>query len=501
MAPRRSIRAGTVEGVRLGSVDAFLGIPYAAPPVGANRWRAPQPLTPWSGVRPATTFGPSCWQVVEPKGFGPWTPEYVVQDDVSEDCLYLNVWAPANDAGSGKPVLVWIHGGAFCQGSGSVAIYNGRALASQGVVVVTINYRLGVLGFLAHPDLARESGASGACGNFGLQDQIAALRWVQANIAAFGGDPDAVTVAGQSAGAVSVHMLVASPQAAGLFHRAIAQSGPPTLVPIKSREQAEADGLAFAAELRAPHVQTLRELGVQDLTRTLAPGPLFVPMVDGVLLPSWPPQLGSAPASCKVPMMVGQTADENSGLDPHYGSDDPAQLALLMQRYFGDQAPQMTAHYLHAASGRSADAYRAASLDRWLAALWHWAEHRGRQGSAPMFAYRFDHIQPGPDAARYGAFHTSDVPYALATLDAAPQRAFTDIDRQVSAITSGYWLNFVKHGNPNGPGLPHWPALDPSAPVMLLIGERAEPAAMFSPSMLAIVRQRLRSGGAPTIFE
>jgi para-nitrobenzyl esterase len=500
MAPRRSTRTGTVEGVRLGSVDAFLGIPYAAPPVGANRWRAPQPLTLWSGVRPATTFGPSCWQPVEPKGFGPWTHEYVVQHDVSEDCLYLNVWAPADDAGSSKPVLVWIHGGAFCQGSGSVAIYDGRALASQGVVVVTINYRLGVLGFLAHPDLGRESGTSAGYGNFGLQDQIAALRWVQANIAAFGGDPDAVTVAGQSAGAVSVHMLMSSPLAAGLFHRAIAQSGPPTLVPIKSREQAEADGLALAAELREPGVRALRALSVQELTRTLAPGPRFGPMVDGVVLPAWPPQLGLAQGTSSVPMIVGQTADENSGLDPDYGSADPARLSLLMQRYFGDQAPQMSAHYLQSASERVDVAYRAASLDRWLTALWHWAEHRWRRGCAPMFAYLFEHIQPGPDAARYGAFHTSEVPYALATLDAAPQRPFTDIDRRVCAITSNYWLNFVKTGNPNGQCLAHWPELDPGSPVMLRIGERVEPADMFSESMLAFIRQLLRSDDAPTVL-
>jgi para-nitrobenzyl esterase len=501
MPPQRSTRAGAVEGVRLGAVDAFLGIPYAAPPVGPHRWRAPQPPTPWAGVRLATRFGPSCWQAVEPKGFDPWTSEYVVQGDVSEDCLTLNVWAPADAAGESKPVLVWIHGGAFCQGSGSVPIYDGRALASQGVVVVTINYRIGVLGFLAHPDLARESGTSAGYGNFGLQDQIAALRWVQANIAAFGGDPDAVTVAGQSAGAVSVHMLMSSPQATGLFHRAIAQSGPPTLVPIKSREQAEADGLALAAELRQPDVQALRALSVQELTRTLAPGPRFGPMVDGIVLPSWPPQPGLADATSNVPMIVGQTADENSGLDPDYGSADPARLSLLMQRYFGDQAAQMSAHYLQSASKRVDVAYRAASQDRWLTALWHWADHRSRRGCAPMFAYLFAHIPPGPDAARYGAFHTSEVPYALATLDAAPQRPFTDIDRRVCAVTSGYWLNFVKNGNPNGQGLPHWPQLDPGAPLVLRIGERVEPAAMFAPSMLAIVRHHLGSGSAPTILQ
>jgi para-nitrobenzyl esterase len=285
-----------------------------------------------------------------------------------------------------------------------------------------------------------------------------------------------------------VHLLMALPQAAGLFHRAIAQSGPPTLVPIQSREQAEADGLTFAAELRQPDVQALQALSVQELTRTLAPGPRFGPVMDG-----------RVQRASNVPMIVGQTADENSGLDPDYGSSDPARLAALMQRYFGDRAQQMTAHYLQAATGRVDVAYRAASLDRWLTALWHEAD-RSRRDSAPQFAYHFEHVEPGPDAERYGAFHTSDVPYALATLDAAPQRPFTDIDRRVSAITSGYWLNFVKSGNPNGPGLPHWPALDPDSPVMLRIGERIEPVAMFSPSTWATLRDAIASSGCPTIF-
>lgn len=498
-APRATTRAGSVEGVRKGAVNRFLGVPYAAAPVGDRRWRPPQALTPWTGVRPAKQHGPSAWQPVARQGFGPWTSEYVVQDEVSEDCLYLNVWAPAEPTSAACPVLVWIHGGAFCQGSGSVPIYDGQALASQGVIVVTINYRLGVLGFLAHPDLARES-PSVAYGNFGLQDQVAALLWVQANIAAFGGDPQAVTIAGQSAGSVSVHMLVASPLAKGLFQRAIAQSGPPTLVPVKTLEQAQADGLAFAAELGQPGIQALRALPVQDLTRSLAPGPRFMPMVDGALLPAWPLQGSDMPAASDVPMIVGQTADENSGLDPDYGSDDPATLTSLMHRCFGEHAGQMSAMYLQAAGGQTAVAYRAASRDRWLGALWCWADHRSRAASAPMFAYLFEHVEPGPEAQQYGAFHTSDVPYCLATLDAAPQRGFTDIDRRVSALASGYWLNFVKQGNPNGHGLPAWPDLRPAAPLMLRIGELTTAAVMLSTPTLQAVQREVEAGGSPTIL-
>jgi para-nitrobenzyl esterase len=498
-APRVATETGTVEGRLAGAVHAFLGIPYAAAPVGQRRWRPPEPAAPWQGIRQANAHGPSAWQPVAPEGFGPWTREFVVQDGVSEDCLYLNVWAPASSRGGACPVLVWIHGGAFCQGSGSVPIYDGRALAAQGVVVVSINYRLGVLGFLAHPDLAQEGPSSGY-GNFGLQDQIAALQWIRANIAAFGGDPGAVTIAGQSAGALSVHMLVASPLAQGLFHRAIAQSGPPILVPIKTRAQAEADGLAFAAELNQAGVQALRAMSADDLTRTLSPGLRFMPMIDGVLLPDWPPQSSPDAADCPVPMIVGQTADENSGLDPDYGSDDPAALAVLLQRMHGQRAPQAAAAYLAAANGQTAAACRAASSDLWLAALWHWADHRVRTVRQPIFVYLFDHVPPGPDASRYGAFHTADVPYVLATLDAAPQRGYSDVDRAVSALASAYWLNFVKSGDPNGAGLPVWPELHPATPKLLRIAHEPATADMLSAMAWEAVHHLLRNPVAMTVL-
>jgi para-nitrobenzyl esterase len=298
-------------------------------PVGALRWRPPQALAPWTGVREATAFGASAWQVLAPQGFGPWTPAFVASGAISEDCLFLNVWAPAAPAATPRPVLVWIHGGGFVQGSGAVPIYHGHALAAQGVIVVTINYRLGVLGFLAHPELTRESETPEGCGNFGLQDQIAALRWVKSNIAAFGGDPQAVTVAGQSAGALSVHMLLASTLTQGLFQRAVALSGPPELVPVPSHAQAEQSGLAFAAEVQQRDISGLRALPVEQLTRTLGPAPRFGPMVDGALLPAWPPKTDLATWGQPVPMIVGLTADENSGLDPNYGIADPGALARL----------------------------------------------------------------------------------------------------------------------------------------------------------------------------
>jgi para-nitrobenzyl esterase len=469
--PFAHTQAGQLEGLCLGDVNAFLGIRYAPAPVGDQRWRPPKPLTPWTGVKQATSFGPSAWQQLAPTGFGPWTTEFVVSGPVGEDCLFLNVWAPGQRAAALRPVLVWIHGGGFVHGSGSVPIYDGRALAERGIVVVTINYRLGVLGFLAHPDLAQESESPAGYGNFGLLDQIAALRWVQANIAAFGGDPGAVTVAGQSAGAVSVHMLVASAGAQGLFQRAIAQSGPPELVPVPTRAQAEATGLAFAAELQQTDLAGLRALSTDALTGRQASGLRFGPMADGSLIPAWPPY--AAPANhatwgSPVPMIIGQTADEDSGLDPDYVNADQAD--------------------------------RDAARERWLAALWHWAYHRGEVTDAPLYAYLFDHCMPGPQAERYGAFHTSDVPYALGTLDALRQRPLTALDHDLSTLMSGYLLDFIRTGNPNGNARPHWPALQADSPISLRISAHSEAVPMFPAERLDAVREHLRRVGTATVL-
>jgi para-nitrobenzyl esterase len=417
----------------------------------------------------------------------------VVQDRVSEDCLYLNIWAPQTESRAPLPVLVWIHGGGFFQGSGSVPIYDGLALASQGVVVVTINYRLGVLGFHAHPDLIREQGPSGSC-NFGLLDQVAALRWVRDNIAAFGGDPEAVTVAGQSAGALSVHMLVASEQAQGLLQRAVALSGPPNLVAVPTLAQAEADACRFAFDLGAGDIHQLRAMGVEALTQGLPPMPRFMPMVDGTLIKAWPPRAADSLGAVRVPMIVGQTADENSGLDPHYGSSDPSHFAALMQRLFGTGAETWSARYLSAAAGSAGRAYRTASLDQWIAGLLLWASGRGHDAGAPLFVYQFDHVPPGPQAGQYGAFHTADVPYALGTLSAGSDRNWTATDWELSRLMSSYWLNFIKTGNPNGVALPTWSALDPQAAQILKLG--ADTAMTdLSPTAAAVLAEHVVDPG------
>lgn len=433
-------------------------------------------------------------------GFGPWTSEFVVKGQVSEDCLFLNVWAPAASSDTPRPVLVWIHGGGFCQGSGSVPIYDGCSLAARDLVVVTINYRLGLLGFLAHPDLTQES-PGGSGGNFGLQDQLAALRWVQTNIAAFGGDPGAVTIAGQSAGALSVQMLVATASARGLFHRAIALSGPPTLMPIQTKVQAEAEGVAFTSSLGQSTVQAMRDLPIDVLTCGLGPEPRFMPMIDGVLLPDWPPHPSMASADSTVPMLIGLTSDEGSGLDPNHDNGDPAALQALLSRLHRDQAIWMAAAYLEAAGGQGPAAYRSASLDLWLAAQWCWAGERVQASELPVFAYLFDHAPPGPHAQRYGAFHTADVPYVLGTLDASPQREYRDEDRQLSALATAYVVNFVASGDPNQSGLPHWPALTPAAPRMLRLSAKPAPSAMLSSMALKAARLQMASTTPVTLFD
>ena len=309
-----TVSSGQLTGVagRGAGVRVFKGIPFAAPPVGPRRWKAPEPVAAWTGVRAADRFAPACTQNVTGSRL-PWTEEFMHQGAVDEDCLYLNVWT-ASSGRARRPVFVYLYGGGFNEGSGSVAIYDGESLARKGLVVVTINYRVGVFGFLAHPDLAAESRRA-ASGNYGLLDQVAALRWVQQNIAAFGGDPDNVTIAGQSAGAISVYLLTASPQTRGLFHRAIVQSGPGSSrgLPQQRTPAAEA-GAAFAKARGADSVQALRAKPARDL---LAPQPgdapvRFGPVIDGWLLTDDVETVYAKGWQQDVPLLTGMNADEAS---------------------------------------------------------------------------------------------------------------------------------------------------------------------------------------------
>lgn len=477
--PRLQTAGGIIEGSTATGVVAFKGIPYAAPPLGPGRWRAPQPAAPWRGIRDATRFGHSCWQAVSPAGFGPWSHEYVVGGDISEDCLFLNVWAPARRRDA-SPVLVWIHGGGFNSGSGAIPIYDGAALAARGAVVVTINYRVGVFGFLAHPEITREAGDAPA--NFGLLDVIAALRWVRSNIAAFGGDPRLVTIAGQSAGAVAVQELVAAPAARGLFARAIAESGLPR--PLPSLAAAEEQGLAFAREKGATSLADLRAMPAAALQApTGANAVRFVPVADGRLLASGPWR----PAS-DVPMLVGVNADEGSA-GGDYRSEDPAKLDALLQSSYGALAGRAAALYPAATATERAKASVNVRRDAGLGALDAWATLRGGQARQPAFGYLFTHVEPGVEARRWGAFHSSEIPYIFDTFASAPERTFTTADQRLSDRMAAMWLTFMRHGDPNGPGLPAWPALTTANPAILRIDDVSLTQPLLPPAMLRLARQ------------
>ena len=488
---RATIDSGVIEGKREGVVSAYLGVPFAADAGGDNRWRAPQPAPHWQGVRRATEFGPACVQDVVPNrgAIGPWTWEYLHQGPVSEDCLSVNVWTPAEAPGAKLPVLVWLYGGGFTSGSNAVPLYDGSALAARGIVVVTVNYRVGPYGFLAHPELTREVGSSG---NYALLDQIAGLEWVKRNIAAFGGDAGAVTIAGQSAGAASVHALIASPLAKGLFHRAIAQSGsgmgrmaPPLAV-------MEASGTTFAQVAGATTLAELRALTPEQIATAAraVPGRPWAPASGTPVLPD--PDV----AVSDVPVLTGLTADEGSALGGDYGAATAAAHREAMERRYGASAPVFLALYPAADDAAAQASARAAARDRGIAAMLGWARARPA-GSAPVHGSLWTHAEPGSEP-RYRAFHSAELAYVFDTLGKTPERPFTDRDREIARTTGDYWANFVKTGDPNGPGLAVWPKIG-SGRIMEL-GERFEARPALSPEVQAAFDAFAASGGTIGLF-
>jgi len=448
--------AGGVAG-RAPEVTVFRGIPFAAPPLGHLRWAAPQPPLKWTGVRAADRFGANCIQTIV-EGKQPWTHEFMAHGDVSEDCLFLNVWTAAARSGEKRPVLVYLHGGANTEGSGSVAVYSGEGLARKGVVMVTINYRLGVFGFFTYKDLT---------GNYALLDQIAALRWVRDNIAAFGGDPARVTVAGQSAGASDIALLLGSPLAKGLFQRAIMESGgAPGTGGARPLAASQADGAKFAEAKGARSVDDLRALPWKDLFAPVA-RIRFGPVIDGHVVPE-------AGEEMDVPVLAGSNADEN-GASPRPGMTVARFRDQARQRY-GDLAAEFLAAYPAATDEEAGARSNEAARDRQRVLYDEWA--RGRTAKAPAFVYFYDHVLPGPDSGRFGAFHTSEVPYVLNSL-AESDRPFTAQDRRVAETLSSYWANFAARGDPNSSGLPHWPSTAEAPRMTMEIGDvnRAIPAA------------------------
>jgi para-nitrobenzyl esterase len=463
------IESGGIEGVPSGvpGVLVFRGVPYARPPVGALRWQPPEPPAAWSGVRRADGVAPCCQQV--PWSAPPWTAEFVTQERTSEDCLDLNLWTAQAPGSAKRPVLVWLHGGALTGGSGAVAVYDGAQLAGRGLVVVTVNYRLGALGFLAHPGLSAESPRH-VSGNYGLLDCIAALRWVRRNIAAFGGDPGRVTLAGQSSGAELAGALMRSPLATGLFHRVILMSGGASdgYLPLGEAEQA---GAAWARAFPDSSLSALRALTAAG---TLVGGP-FGLVADGWCLPANGP---TAPVS-DVPILFGLTADEGSS-DPTYGKVTAAAYAAFARSNLDTLADEALQLYPFSDDEHAGLAQKQSMRDLGLFRTLRWARTRAARGHAPLYAYYFTRGIPWPEHPEFGAFHTSDVPYAFANLRLL-QRPWQEADRHLSETLAAYWVRFAGTGDPNGPGLPEWPAFDPGEPRLMELGVTVAPRPILEP--------------------
>ncbi len=474
--------AGLVEGRLEEGVWEFLGIPYAAPPTGASRWKPPQPVPAWEGVRPCKQFGDSC-----PQPYAPW---YGLGSR-GEDCLYLNVWVAAGEAEEPPPVMVWIHGGAFLSGSTSLELqrglplYDGRGLAARGAVVVTVNYRLGPFGFLAHPLLSRES-AEGVSGNYGLLDQLAALEWVRENIESFGGDPSRVTLFGESAGAVSILYLMASPLATGLFRGVIAESPPFWIKHIlppayRSLREAEATGEELARSLGAGSagaLEDMRSRGEEEIIAAarleagLLPGGMqFGPVVDGWLLPARPEGLFSAGRHGGMDLLIGYNADEANyflaALDL-----SREEYAERVRRMAGEWAGEALRLFPADAGTTPREALSAMVTAFEFAAPCRFLARRVSERRARAYLYRFSRIPPTQQGKELCSCHGSEIPYVFGRLD--PGEGYGDADLELSSAIMDYWVGFARRGDPNGEGRPPWPAYSPQTDLSLELNENPE---------------------------
>jgi len=476
--PIVKISNGTLQGVAEASgIHSFKGIPYAQPPVGDLRWKEPQPPGDWVSIRQADHFGPKAMQLPI------FSDMQFRSNGMSEDCLYLNVWTPAHTKGEKLPVLVYFYGGGFVGGDGSENRYDGESLAKKGIVTVTINYRLGIFGFFAHPDLTKESDHQSS-GNYGLMDQHAALLWVQKNIAAFGGDPEHVTIGGESAGSMSVSAQVASPLSKGLFVGAIAESGSVlgTFLPVPLAK-AEDIGVKFTQKIGAISLEDMRKIPADSLLK-LSAGAHFPTTIDGYFLPESPKIIFTEGIEMHVPLLIGWNSAE---VDYHgvIGNDSAtiSNYKTALQRLYGQHADDAFKYYPAATDADVKVAATNLAADRFIVYnSWKFAQAQAQTGGKPVYQYLFAHMRPPMvsgkvDGNTIGASHASEIEFALGNLATNKVYSWTNDDYKTSTTMEDYFANFIKNGNPNGSGLAHWPVLQLSAPKVMIINvnSHAEP--------------------------
>jgi para-nitrobenzyl esterase len=482
--PTVKVKNGTLQGTYESGIEVFRGVPYAAPPVGKFRWREPQPVKNWTGVRKADKFGPRAMQLPV---FGDMNFR---SNGMSEDCLYLNVWTPAKTADAKLPVLVYFFGGGFIAGDGSEPRYDGEALARRGIVSVTINYRLGVFGFFSYPELTKES-PHHASGDYGLLDQAAALKWVKENIAQFGGDPNKITIAGESAGSFSVSAQMASPLSKNLIAGAIGESGSLLgLNPTASLKQAEEAGVKFAKGIDKNSLDALREMPAENLlnaTSKLGYGSFPVD-VDGYFFTQSPLQVFQEGKQAHVPLLVGwNSAEMNYRMLLRDKEPTVANYEAAVKQMYGDNAAQALKVYNATNDADVIPVATALASDLFIAySTWKWSDEASKTGGKPVFRYFFERARPQmrpemgnaqaglaggvikdstakktpPPPPATGAVHSAEIEYALGNLPTNRVYDWQPEDYEVSTIMQMFFANFIKTGNPNGLGVPHWPAVD-----------------------------------------
>lgn len=468
-----------------GEVISYKGIPFAQPPVGDLRWRAPQPAKPWTGIRKCETFGNAPYQPA-PHAAGMWSEEYFIPNESvrSEDCLYLNVWKPAKIATKKLPVLVWIYGGGFNSGGTDIKLYDGEATAKRGVIFVSANYRVGVFGGFAHPELSKESGYN-ASGNYGLLDQIAALKWVQRNIASFGGDPDNVTIDGQSAGSISVNCLIASPLAKGLFNKAIAESGAYMVSGARGMsylQAAEAQGARAMTAININSIADLRKLPAEDIENKLRAG--GGPIIDGYVLPKAIPAIFGEGKQNKVTLLTGWNENEGMLQGPLRNAED---FKKQMMAAYGTKADQFFTYYpANSEEEAKASQYKLSKDLMFGIQNYTLANVVSAQGPK-VYVYRFTHKVPGTGMyANIGAFHSGEFAYTLNNLRHL-DRPFQSVDYELAKALSSYWVNFVITGNPNGKGLPEWPFYNTQNAQIMMLGDHPKAETMPDKAALDLV--------------